>query len=62
MHRDEIASLVERRGGQFHEVIGPRHNVRLDARRCDGSCPTLQTETSISVVRMPSARASSPQH
>ncbi len=32
VHRDEIASLVERRGGQFHEVIGSRHDVRLDAK------------------------------
>ena len=30
--------------------------------RCDGSYPTSQIVTSISVVRMPSAKASSPQH
>jgi len=30
-HRDEVAAIVRHRGGQFHEVIGSRHDVRLDA-------------------------------
>ena len=32
VHRDEVAALVAERGGQFHELIGPRHQVRMDAR------------------------------
>jgi len=32
VHRDEIAALVKRRGGRLHEIIGPRHKVRFDAR------------------------------
>jgi predicted ferric reductase len=41
VHRDEVASLVERRGGQFHEVIGSRHDVRLDARALRRLVPDL---------------------
>lgn len=33
VHRDEIAALVEARRGQFHELIGPRSQVRFDARQ-----------------------------
>ncbi len=29
VHRDEIAELVRHRGGQFHEIVGPRHQVRV---------------------------------
>ena len=29
---DEVAALVEQRGGRLHEIVGPRHQVRLDAR------------------------------
>jgi ferredoxin-NADP reductase len=29
--RDEITRLVEQRGGRLHELVGPRHRVRLDA-------------------------------
>lgn len=32
VHRDEVAALVGQRGGQFHEIIGSRHQVRFDAR------------------------------
>jgi predicted ferric reductase len=32
VHRDEIASLVADRGGQFHELIGSRHEVPFDSR------------------------------
>jgi len=32
VHRDEVAALVAERGGQFHELIGPRHQVRMDSR------------------------------
>jgi len=31
VHRDEVAALVRRRGGAFHEVTGSRHHVRVDA-------------------------------
>jgi predicted ferric reductase len=31
VHRQEIAELVRRRKGEFHEVVGPRHQVRLGA-------------------------------
>jgi predicted ferric reductase len=41
VHRDEVASLVEQRGGQFHEVIGSRHHVRLDARALRRLVPDL---------------------
>ena len=41
VHRDEVASLVEQRGGQFHEVIGSRHDVRLDARALRRLVPDL---------------------
>jgi len=32
VHGDEVAALVEQRGGQFHEVIGSRREVRFDVR------------------------------
>ena len=41
VHRDEVASLVEQRGGQFHEVIGSRYDVRLDARALRRLVPDL---------------------
>jgi ferredoxin-NADP reductase len=30
LHRDEVAALVDLRGGRFHEVVGPRHEVAFD--------------------------------
>jgi ferredoxin-NADP reductase/DMSO/TMAO reductase YedYZ heme-binding membrane subunit len=39
--RDEIAALVRRRGGSLHELVGPRDEVRLDARRLSGLVPGL---------------------
>ena len=32
VHGEEIAALVGARGGQYHELVGPRTKVRLDAR------------------------------
>jgi predicted ferric reductase len=32
VHRQETAALVEHRNGRLHEMIGPRHKVRLTAR------------------------------
>jgi predicted ferric reductase len=31
VHRDEVAALVQQRGGRFHEVVGSRHRARIDA-------------------------------
>jgi predicted ferric reductase len=41
VHRDEVAALVAQRGGQFHEVIGSRHEVRFDARTLQRLVPDL---------------------
>jgi ferredoxin-NADP reductase len=41
VHRDELAALVADRGGHFHEVIGARHAVRLDARTLGELVPDL---------------------
>ncbi|MHB8333455.1 MAG: ferredoxin reductase family protein [Acidimicrobiales bacterium] len=41
VHRDEIAALVEARHGQFHELIGPRHQVRFDARQLRRLVPDI---------------------
>ena len=41
VHRDEVAALVAERGGQFHEVIGSRHEVRFDARTLRRLVPDL---------------------
>ena len=43
IHRDEIATLVEQRGGQFHEVIGSRHQVRMDANALRQLVPDFAT-------------------
>jgi predicted ferric reductase len=32
VHRAEFAALVKERGGRLHEVVGPRHKVRFNAR------------------------------
>ena len=41
VHRDEIAGLVKVRGGQFHELIGPRHEVSLDAKALRSLVPRI---------------------
>ena len=41
VHRDEVAALVAQRGGQFHEVIGSRREVRFDARALRRLVPDL---------------------
>lgn len=41
IHRDEIQALVDARGGDYHEVIGPRARVRLDARALRKIVPNL---------------------
>jgi predicted ferric reductase len=41
VHRGEVASLVEARGGRFHEMIGPRHEVCLDAQTLRALVPYI---------------------
>jgi predicted ferric reductase len=41
VHRDELAALVTHRGGQFHEVIGARHEVSLDVTTLRRLVPDL---------------------
>jgi predicted ferric reductase len=41
VHRDEVATLVERRGGQAYAVVGPRRTARLDARSLGRLVPDL---------------------
>ena len=41
VHREELAVLVAQRGGRYHEVIGPRETVRLDARSLASLVPEL---------------------
>jgi predicted ferric reductase len=38
---NEVANLVERRGGRCHAVLGPRHEVRFDARALARLVPDL---------------------
>jgi predicted ferric reductase len=41
--REEVAALVARRGGQLHEIIGPRNQVRFDARLLRRLVPDVAT-------------------
>jgi ferredoxin-NADP reductase len=41
VHRDEVAALVRRRGGRYHEVTGPRERVPLDERALRRLIPDL---------------------
>jgi len=41
VHREELKSLVEHHNGHFHEVIGTRHEVQLDARMLHSLVPDL---------------------
>jgi predicted ferric reductase len=41
VHRGEMQSLVAERGGRYHEVLGPRAQVRLDAKRLRKLVPDL---------------------
>ncbi len=43
VHRDEIAELVHRRGGEFHEVVGTRHQVRLGTSTLRRLVPDIAT-------------------
>ncbi len=41
VHHDEIAALVAARSGQLHELIGPRQQVRFDARQLRRLVPDI---------------------
>ena len=41
VHRDEVADLVRRRGGQLHELVGSRQQVRIDAATLHRLLPDL---------------------
>ena len=41
IHRQEIAALVKQHGGRLHEVTGPRHEARFDARALGYLIPDL---------------------
>jgi len=41
VHRDEIADLVRKRHGTFHQVVGSRHQVRLGATQLRRLVPDL---------------------
>jgi len=41
VHRDEVAALVRQRHGRLREIIGPRHQVRLNARTLRSIVPDI---------------------
>jgi len=41
VHRDEVAGFVAHRGGQFHELVGSRHQVPFDASALGQLVPDL---------------------
>jgi ferredoxin-NADP reductase len=41
VHRDEVAALVRQRRGRLRELVGPRHEFRLDARSLRSIVPDL---------------------
>lgn len=41
VHRREVATLVDRRGGRLHEIVGPRHQVLLDAHALRRIAPDI---------------------
>jgi ferredoxin-NADP reductase len=43
VHRDEVADLVRRRGGQLHELVGSRQQVRIDAATLHRLLPDVAT-------------------
>jgi ferredoxin-NADP reductase len=42
VHREEMVALVERRGGQYHEVIGARDQVHFDANSLRQLAPAIR--------------------
>jgi predicted ferric reductase len=43
VHHDEIQALVNRCRGRLHEIIGPRHQVRVDSRLLRHFVPDVST-------------------
>lgn len=43
VHRDEIIMLVEQHGGTYREIVGPRTQVRLDARALRRLIPDISS-------------------
>jgi ferredoxin-NADP reductase len=43
VHREEVAALVEERGGRAYAVVGPRHKVPFDSRVLHRLLPDLAT-------------------
>ena len=41
VHREEVIALLDRRGGRYREVIGPREQVRFDARALRRMIPDI---------------------
>jgi len=41
VHRGEVAAFVKQRGGRFHEIVGPRHQVHLDAKALGRLAPNI---------------------
>ena len=41
VHRDEMAALIERRGGKYYEVVGPRESVQMDAKTIRQAVPRI---------------------
>jgi len=41
VHRREIAELVRQRSGVFHELVGPRHQARIDAATLHRMVPDI---------------------
>jgi predicted ferric reductase len=41
IHRREVAELVAQRGGRLYEMVGPRHQVRFDARTLSRIVPDI---------------------
>jgi predicted ferric reductase len=41
VHHDEVQALVRQRGGRLHEVVGPRHTIRFNARVLRRMVPDL---------------------
>jgi len=42
VHRDELAALVDQRGGRLHELVGPRRKVPLDSRTLRHMVPDIE--------------------
>jgi predicted ferric reductase len=41
IHREEVAGLVRQRGGQLHELVGSRRNVRIDSATLHRLVPNI---------------------